>query len=754
MCLPKLPPGDDPLTHARRLVAQHCLYGVDRNPMAVDLAKLSLWLVTLAEDHPFTFLDHAIRHGDSLVGVWVKDIPGLYFDEKGSGGAVQQVEDFIATRVQEATRARQAIQDSDDNTPEPIVLAHMAAFEKVADELRVLGDVLVHAFFTGRTPKERKSKRNDAWALVHELVSLVNDGEALKVMARELWKLTGHPFHWELEFPEVFFRENPGFDAIVGNPPFMGGKRISTFNGNSYAEWLMELHTGAEGSADLVAHFFRRAYMLLRAQGAFGLIATNTISQGDTRSTGLRWIREHSGTVFSATRRVPWPGAAAVVVSVVHVHKGAIQGPFELDGRLVPVITAYLFHAGPDNDPARLEANAGKSFQGSIVLGMGFTFDDTDTKGVASSLADMERLIVENPRNSERILPYIGGEEVNTDPAHRHHRYVINFEDFPLGRRELSPPWKAATDKQQREYVSSGLVPLDYPNPVAEDWPDLLEIVRTKVKPDRDVQKRDALRERWWQYADKRPGLYCAIRDLPRVLAISIVTQNPNFAFLPLGMVYAHRIEIFTMHSNAGFSVMQSSVHDLWTRFFTSTLEERLNYSATDCFETFPFPLGFEVHPALEAAGEACYAYRADLLTCTGLGLTKTYNRFHDPDEERDPDVQRLRDLHRAMDEAVLQAYDWADLLPELEYGFFPDFEPTEDEDGEPTKVRLRYRWPNWLREEVLGRLLALNAQCAAEEEKARLDREDSKIKPPRQFQRLKNHVANSMETPLPFYTG
>ena len=141
----------------------------------------------------------------------------------------------------------------------------------------------------------------------------------------------------------------------------------------------------SHGNADLVAHFYRRAFNLVRDGGTFGLIATNTIAQGDTRSSGLRWICEHGGEIYRATKRVQWPGEAAVIVSVLHVAKGPFRGHKALDGASVDNITAFLFHRGGHADPVRLAANAGKSFQGSIVLGMGFTFDDTDRKGVASS---------------------------------------------------------------------------------------------------------------------------------------------------------------------------------------------------------------------------------------------------------------------------------------------------------------------------------------------------------------------------------
>ena len=213
------------------------------------------------------------------------------------------------------------------------------------------------------------------------------------------------PFHWEIEFPEVFERENSGFDAIVGNPPFLGGKRISTTLGRPYRDWLVGLHVESNSNADLVAHFFRRAFGLARNDGAFGLIATNTIAQGDTRASGLRWICAKDGTIYCARKRVKWPGLAAVVVSVLHVMKGPFCPPNRLDNREVEKITAFLFHRGGHDDPERLVANAGKSFVGMFLRGIGFTFDDAEINNGAAPLAEMRRAHPREPPQSRVDLP-------------------------------------------------------------------------------------------------------------------------------------------------------------------------------------------------------------------------------------------------------------------------------------------------------------------------------------------------------------
>ena len=345
-------------------------------------------------------------------------------------------------------------------------------------------------------------------------------------------------------------------------------------------------------------------------------------------------------------------------------------------------ITAFLFHKGGHADPVRLKANSGKSFQGSIVLGMGFTFDDTDKKEIATPLAEMRRVVEADPRNGDVIFPYIGGKEVNTSPTHAHHRYVINFDE------------RSETECRQR-------------------WPDLMGIVEHRVKPIRMTDNRAAYRNYWWQYAEKRKELYVAIAGLERALVVNCGAA-PHFALamLPAEMVFGNTLDVFPYQTYAAFCALQSRVHEIWARFFGSSLEDRLRYTPSDCFETFPFPEGWESHTVLETAGKAYYEFRAALMVDCNEGMTKTYNRFHDP-YENDPQIAKLRDLHAAMDRAVLDAYGWTDIPTDCDS--LLDYEIDEATWGRKKKP-YRYRWPDPVRDEVLARLIALNAERAAEE--------------------------------------
>ena len=673
--VPAIPPDEDEVIFARRLIAQRCLYGVDRNPVAVDLAKVSLWLVTLAKDHALTFVDHALRHGDSLVGLPRKQIEAFHWDPDAprfqAGFETMQVREHVA----KVAKLRRRIREADETVSDWELrdLWDEAQFE--LGKVRLFGDLVLAAFFEGEKPKEREGKRGEyARALV--------SGKAERYRGwLEEWRHAEQPrapFHWEIEFPEVFERDHAGFDAIVGNPPFLGGTRISTELSDEYLAWLKHAYTEAGNRMDLVAYFFRRAFVLARKGGCLGLVATNTIAQGDTREGGLRLICETGGQIYSVSRRVRWPGTSAVVVSVLHIAKHRHVANSLIDGTEVDQISAFLFQRGGHNSPTRLNANDGLCFEGYKPAGQGFLFADDDPE--CTPVAEMRRILSQTPDLKRYVAPYIGGAEVNSDPEHQHSRWAIFFGSMSHDQ--------------------------------ARQCGELYQIVKEKVKPVRELVKRKAHRERWWQYGEVRPGLQRALHGHDTVIINSSVSAHLSFVRLPAPWVFSHAVNVFVLDTHAAFCALQSRAHETWARFFGSSLEDRLRYTPSDCFDTFPFPANWETRPDLEAAGKAYYEFRATLMLETDEGLTKTYNRFHDPDEP-DPEIVKLRELHAAMDRAVLDAYGWSDIP--TEWKFLLDYGIDEEEWGNKKKP-WRYRWPDEVRDEVLARLLELNAERANEE--------------------------------------
>lgn len=464
---------EDPLTLARRVVAQRCLYGVDRNADAVELAKLSLWLVTLSKTLPFTFLDHSLRHGDSLVGLDFDQLRAFHWkrpeEKEKKKAAPKQLELFgreIAMALDEAIALRQKIGDLgdapvDDREKERLLWDAQDALDRV----RLIGDLVVGAFFAHDKDKDREKERARREELVRAWLATGGPpSEELREMQRDI-RARLPVFHWMVEFPEVFYAERPDpldgdgvnraayMDGFVGNPPFAGKNRITEANGPGYVDWLMALHPDVIGkpNTDLSAYFFRQTSALLGAHGTIGLIATNTIAQGDSRLMSLKHLVDRGAEIYAARSTMPWPGTANVAVSVAHLALGTARSGVrarELDGRAVDVIDSRLTPRRERPEAVTLRANANLSFMGGKLVGA----------GLAVSLEQHAELLAADPRNREVLRPYLGGEEVNRNPGGGFDRYMIDF-----------------TTKSLEE---------------ARTWPTLMGIVEKKVRPAREKDNR------------------------------------------------------------------------------------------------------------------------------------------------------------------------------------------------------------------------------------------------------------------------
>lgn len=687
---PTIPADEDDELHARRLVAQRCLYGVDKNPRAVDLARLSLWLATLARDHEFTFLDHALKCGDSLVGLTTSQIAAANWDESKPG--LPLFRQLVRDKVGKAMQGREEIQNAPDDTLRAIQEARHRNLETEVSPIRMMGDAVISAFFAADKAKAREKARADVeshmsgqlprWDLLEAAAAKLRGGDQ---------EIT--PFHWQIEFPEVFVRDNGGFDAIVGNPPFLSGSRTSQLFGAFYFQFLLSQFSESKHQCDLVAFFVRRAFDILRTGGACGLIATNTLAQGDTRESSLRWILSNGGSIYRVKKRLRWPGEAAVVVSVVHFGKfNAADAWF--DDRVVDRISAYLVAGNYDDSPLALASSPYYS-KGSQIYGQGFVFDDNDPKANPVSAIDGIRM---SEMEFAHVFELFGGVDLNQQPQLHAKKWVINVSEVQDegGLKKLPMLYKLISDKVR---------------PEREKLPD-----NTNNRP---------LKKRWWVYQAHRPELYRRLSARQFCLAHAEISPHLAFRRVPTGPVYIKTAILIDVEAFAGFAVLQSRSHELWARFFSSSMKDDMRYTPSDCFRTFPFSSNFESEVTLEVAGEAYHAFRAQIMIDRNEGLTKTYNRFHARDENGG-DIARLRALHHEMDVAVLRSYGWNDLADCAA----PEFIEQDADEGKTPKTRLD--WPAEFRDEVLARLLALNATRAAEERAAGLvaadDREGEEI--------------------------
>jgi hypothetical protein len=533
-------------------------------------------------------------------------------------------------------------------------------------EVRLIGDAVIAAFFAADKPKAREKKRAEveSW-----LGASPVKWEPLSALALTL-KQGAHPltpFHWEVEFPEVFARKSPGFDSILGNPPFMWGNRISTVYGEAYRDWLLVIHPGSHGNSDLVAHFFRSAVTLLQSAGTFGLLATNSISEADTRQTGLDWLLNHGASIYYAVRNFRWTGSANVRIALVCGSKQRLRGIAKLDGQAVASIGSDLRSGTLSRRAEPLVANARRCFKGVDFGGVGFLL----------SRDERHSLLEKFPNEAEFIWPVLNAEDITSRPSIDPQRWIINFTNLTLKEAERAQ--------------------------------GCLARIRELVLPHRERQKRDANRENWWLYNEARPGLYSAIGPLQEVIVNPVVSKYIIFTLAPSHTVFTNALNVLATSSFASLAILQSGTHVEWALNHCSTLESRTRYNPSDCFETFPFPPRSETSPLLDAAGELYHDHRAAVMIARNEGMTKTYNRFHDRRETAE-DIERVRSLHADMDRAVLESYGWHDLAERAQAVFL-------DETNEVDHTyQGRLFWPSDFRDEILARLLALNTERHAEE--------------------------------------
>ncbi len=714
---------------AMKDVVRNCIYGVDKNPLAVELCKIALWLEAYNPGEPLNFLDHHIKCGDAIVGlahrselekgiadeafktlaVDDKDIAKTWRDKNVKerrervAKTVQLKAEFeksTANSVQEAMAEYKTFNQLPETTPDEIE-RKAKAYKKFIDGkgftfLKAMADTQVAQFFIAKTEANKDYLMTDAdFRLV---LSGYKGWQDRKVAKATAVALEQNFFHWFIEFPEVF--NEGGFDCVLGNPPFLGGQKLSGTYGEQFLECIKN-EFAPIGAVDLVTYFFRRIFTIIRQGGFQSLISTNTIAQGKAREDGLDIIFQQGGTINHAVKSMRWPGIAAVEVALVTLTKQNWKGKFVLAGKEVTTITPYLDDSATLGNPFQLRQNGGKAFQGVIPLGKGFVLENNEA----------QNLITKNHKNKEVLFPYLNGDDLNNNPDQSPSRWVINFFDW-------------SEDK-------------------AKKYPDCYEIVERLVKPERQRPDNNMGREKWWQFYRRGVDLYQSIQGMEKVIALCEVTKHLTFAYVATGAVYTANLDIFSIKDRYYYSLIQNSFHYYWAWTYCAWLKRDLKYSPGNGFQTFPFPQKLRINQKqnLESISEAYHEHRKQLMLGMQLGLTKTYNLFHinaitaQSINEKDKQVAslqkhlektantisfddamqgilKLRELHVEMDNAVLEAYGWSDI--QLLHNFYE-----VDYLAENDRIRVTIH-PD-ARKEVLKRLLQLNHKIHEEEVKAGL---------------------------------
>jgi len=752
-------PSPSAIRHAIRDVIKSCIYGVDKNPLAVELCKVAFWLEAHNPGEPLNFLDHHVKCGDSIVGLAhieelkngipneaFKALPG---DEKEIASAFSKRNkkeretagqislDFdAAVKTKMARVIEELIQFNQlpERTPEEI-REKAEAYARLVNnrnwqKIRELANLLVAQFFIPKTKQNKDCLVTDAYYREY-----LNGTKGIPGQAIGKSEAVAHErnfFHWFLEFPEVF--SQGGFDCILGNPPFLGGKKISGFYGNDYLTFIKTKYYPSHGGLDLVTYFFRRIFDILDKNGFQSLISTNTIAQGDSRIGGLEFIINNGGRIIFAIRSMNWPGLAAVEVSLIIIVKSKIFNRVFLSNKQVDFINSHLENDINTVNPYTLLSSSSLGFMGSNILGTGFILSKEEAQG----------LLQEN-NNNKIIFPFLVADDINNSVDQQPQRFIINFFDWPEEKCK-------------------------------DEFPTCYEIVKKLVKPEREKVKRDTYRRNWWLYAEKGISLYRAIEKLDRYLVVPFTTKYLSFVFKEGKIVISHAAGAVAFNSYDGFALLNNSFHEYWAWKQSSTMGgSTLRYTPSSALGTYPFPRNRSVvqKNILKGIGKTYYEHRQRQMTKSQLGLTKTYNLFHykilrpitDIElvlEEKQFEKQfgkdvlqlkkhlakmqnpisvqeavegilKLRQLHMEMDQAVLESYGWSDI--QLKHDFYEvDYLPEND--------RVRYTIHPDARREVLKRLLELNHQIHEEEVKAGLwEKKDSSKK------KNKKYLSSSSES-------
>ena len=642
-----------------REIISKCLYGVDINEMAVEMCKLSLWLVSLDINKPFTFLDSKIMCGNSLLGITdIKQLENKHIYPKESTNIVESLFDLdIREIVNESKILRNKINEStvDDNFPQRSMRNKKDLFtksRKVSEKLRLHADALIASglkaegkpgnvleneiFLANHLYRQTFVEENVDKGSLNKLLSFIHERLTPKVQTDyKIWQ----PFHWPLEFPEVF--ERGGFDAVIGNPPFLVSKNISGAVGLNVRNYFSNTIAKKSGSTDLIAFFFLKASELIKKESTIGLIGAKAIREGATGEVGLGQLLKLDFKIYKAWSNRSWPvKSASTNICMVWLVKTERTINSVLDNNFVEGITYML-------ENTKLNLNRGFKLNrineisiGVHFWGNGFIIDDLEYDQIAKMY----------PTDLKVFNTFVNGNDLNVSHNNIYNKYIINFKEF--------------TEEEAQKYHKA------------------FSIVESRVKPIRlklDIKKYPRLVNEWWKLGSPREELYEAISKVDDVIVLSVVSSLMVPIVVESGPIFSSAVVVWPHEDRALFALLSSWHHRSWAQWWGSAMRNDSRYVISDCYETFPFPKRSE---KLNDLGNNLCLKQKELKLKKQIGMTNLYKLFHNPAVD-DKDIIELRDLHKEIDRELHSLYEFDFEMGDYEFSEFKNlvqYGPNKDD--------------------------------------------------------------------------
>ena len=420
-------------------------------------------------------------------------------------------------------------------------------------------------------------------------------------------------------------------DAIIGNPPFLGGKHMRLNLGDEYIDRVFEKFPDVKDSVDFCSYWFRLAHNNVNKNGRVGLVATNSISQGKSRKATLDYVADRGGHIHEAISTQPWSGEAKVHVSLVNWHYQQPKKYF-LDNEEVNIINSSLQPHIDVSGAKTLKANTNKCFQGVIPVGKDFIVTEQQVK----------EWIAKDSKNEEVLKLFSMGSNLAKNLNGKPDRWIIDFSNMDL------------------EEVSDYRLPFEH--------------LKTYVKPERQKNRESVMREKWWRYKRTNEAMRNSIAPLSYYFVVPRVSKWAVFLHAPLNWLPGDKSVVVASEDYYVLGILTSQVHRAWMEAQKSTLKSDIAYTHKTCFETFPFPQNVgkgeppfaptdNIVQQIRDKMTELHEYRTAQMSQKQWGITQLYNEyFHEP-------ASKLYKLHQQLDKLVMQAYGFKsndDILAKL----------------------------------------------------------------------------------------